>query len=210
MGWLFLFAAGCSEIIFAVSLKYNEGFTKLYPSIVTMISGGASFYLLMLAIKTLPLGTAYAIWTGMGAVGVAVLSMFLFKESVEWFRLVSISLIVLGIIGLKLTHVDDSDSFSSPNERLWNNYDSWQYDWHDSQLIGFDESLANTGWKHTDILHFDVILSFNITDVILPGDAEMVSKTLITNAATGNVVTFYNASSRQLGAWAQSSSAKNN
>ena len=106
MGWMFLFVAGFSEIIFAVSLKYNEGFTKLYPSIVTCISGGASFYLLMLAIKTLPLGTAYAIWTGIGAVGVAILGIFLFKESVEWFRILSISFIVLGIVGLKLTHID--------------------------------------------------------------------------------------------------------
>ncbi len=106
MGWVFLFIAGFSEIIFALSLKYNEGFTKLYPSIVTMISGGTSFYLLMLAIKTLPLGTAYAIWTGMGAVGVAILSIFLFKESTDWFRVASISLIVMGIIGLKLTHVE--------------------------------------------------------------------------------------------------------
>ncbi|MCK5191637.1 MAG: multidrug efflux SMR transporter [Methylococcales bacterium] len=106
MGWVFLFVAGFSEIIFAVSLKYNEGFTKLYPSIVTCISGGASFYLLMLAIKTLPLGTAYAIWTGIGAVGVAILGVFLFKESVEWFRILSISFIVLGIVGLKLTHID--------------------------------------------------------------------------------------------------------
>jgi quaternary ammonium compound-resistance protein SugE len=106
MGWVFLFVAGFSEIIFAVSLKYNEGFTKLYPSIVTCISGGASFYLLMLAIKTLPLGTAYAIWTGIGAVGVAILGIFLFKESIEWFRILSISFIVLGIVGLKLTHID--------------------------------------------------------------------------------------------------------
>jgi len=106
MGWLFLFSAGLSEIIFALSLKYNMGFTKLYPSIVTMVSGGTSFYLLMLAIKTLPLGTAYAIWTGMGAVGVPVLSIFLFKESVEWVRLMSISFIVIGIVGLKLTHFE--------------------------------------------------------------------------------------------------------
>ncbi|MFK5948363.1 MAG: multidrug efflux SMR transporter [Methylococcales bacterium] len=106
MGWLFLFSAGLSEIIFALSLKYNMGFTKLYPSLVTMVSGGTSFYLLMLAIKTLPLGTAYAIWTGMGAVGVAILSIFLFKETVDWVRLSSIGLVVIGIIGLKLTHVE--------------------------------------------------------------------------------------------------------
>ncbi len=106
MGWLFLLVAGFAEIIFAVSLKYNDGFTKLYPSIVTMISGLFSFYLLMLALKTLPLGTAYAIWTGMGAVGVAILGILLFKESMDWFRIASIGLIVLGIVGLKLTHVE--------------------------------------------------------------------------------------------------------
>ncbi len=106
MGWVFLFLAGCAEIIFALSLKYNVGFTKLYPSIITMISGCTSFYLLMLALKTLPLGTAYAIWTGMGAVGVAILGIFLFKESMDWFRIASIFLIVVGVVGLKLTYVD--------------------------------------------------------------------------------------------------------
>ncbi len=106
MGWFLLFSAGCSEIIFALSLKYNEGFTKLWPSIVTMISGGASFYLLMLSIKTLPLGTAYAVWTGMGAVGVAILGIILFKESAELVRLASIMMIIVGIVGLKLTHVE--------------------------------------------------------------------------------------------------------
>lgn len=103
MGWLLLFSAGCVEIIFALSLKYNEGFTKLIPSIVTAISGGGSFYLLMLAIKTLPLGTAYAVWTGMGAVGVAILGVFLFKESVDIYRIISILLVITGIIGLKLS-----------------------------------------------------------------------------------------------------------
>ena len=104
MGWLLLFIAGIAEIIFALSLKYNEGFTKLIPSIVTCLSGLCSFYLLMLAIKTLPLGTAYAVWTGMGAVGVAILGIFLFKESTDWVRLASISFIIIGIIGLKLTY----------------------------------------------------------------------------------------------------------
>lgn len=103
MGWLLLFSAGCVEIIFALSLKYNEGFTKLIPSIVTAISGGGSFYLLMLAIKTLPLGTAYAVWTGMGAVGVAILGIFLFKESVDIYRIISILFVITGIIGLKLS-----------------------------------------------------------------------------------------------------------
>lgn len=106
MGWLLLFIAGCSEIVFALSLKYNEGFTRLWPSIVTMISGGASFYLLMLSLKTLPVGTAYAVWTGMGAVGVAILGIILFRESAELVRLASIMMIIIGIVGLKLTHVE--------------------------------------------------------------------------------------------------------
>lgn len=106
MGWLLLLAAGCSEIVFAVSLKYNDGFTKLWPSVITGLSGTASFYLLMLAIKTLPLGTAYAVWTGIGAVGVAIVGMFLFEESADWVRLASIFLIIVGIVGLKLTHVE--------------------------------------------------------------------------------------------------------
>lgn len=103
VAWFLLFSAGFAEIVFALSLKYNQGFTKLWPSIVTMVSGGCSFYLLILAIKTLPLGTAYAVWTGMGAVGVAVLSILLFKESADWYRLLSITLVIAGIIGLKLT-----------------------------------------------------------------------------------------------------------
>lgn len=103
VAWLLLFSAGFVEIIFALSLKYNEGFTKLWPSILTMVSGAGSFYLLMLAIKTLPLGTAYAVWTGMGAVGVAILGIVLFKEPAEWYRLLSIALVITGIIGLKLT-----------------------------------------------------------------------------------------------------------
>jgi len=103
LAWILLFSAGFVEIVFALSLKYNEGFTKLWPSVVTAISGAGSFYLLMLAIKTLPLGTAYAVWTGMGAVGVAVLGIILFKESADWCRLLSILLVIIGIIGLKLT-----------------------------------------------------------------------------------------------------------
>lgn len=103
VAWFLLFSAGFAEIVFALSLKYNQGFTKLWPSIITMVSGGCSFYLLILAIKTLPLGTAYAVWTGMGAVGVAVLGIILFKESADWYRLLSITLVVTGIIGLKLT-----------------------------------------------------------------------------------------------------------
>ncbi len=106
MGWLLLFSAGLVEIIFAVSLKYNEGFTRLLPSLVTMVSGAGSFFLLTMAIKILPLGTAYAVWTGMGAVGVAIVGILLFKEPSDWLRLFSITLVIAGIIGLKLSHVD--------------------------------------------------------------------------------------------------------
>ena len=103
MAWVLLFSAGFVEIIFALSLKYNEGFTKLIPSIVTAVSGIGSFGLLTWAIKTLPLGTAYAVWTGMGAVGVAIVGIILFKESFDWIRLVSIAFIIMGIVGLNLT-----------------------------------------------------------------------------------------------------------
>ncbi len=103
MGWLLLISAGCIEIIFALSLKYNQGFTQLIPSIVTALSGIGSFYLLMLALKTLPIGTAYAVWTGIGAVGVAILGVLLFKESIDIYRLVSILFVIIGIAGLKLT-----------------------------------------------------------------------------------------------------------
>ncbi|MDO9106036.1 MAG: multidrug efflux SMR transporter [Methylovulum sp.] len=103
MAWLFLFSAGLVEILFALSLKYNEGFTRLWPSLATLVFGGGSFYLLVLAIKSLPLGTAYAVWTGMGAVGVAIAGIVLFKESGDWHRLLSISLVIAGIVGLKLT-----------------------------------------------------------------------------------------------------------
>ena len=106
IAWMLLFAAGCSEIVFAVSLKYNAGFSRLWPSVFTFVFGAGSLYMLVLAIKTLPLGTAYAIWTGMGAVGVAIVGIFLFEESADWIRLTSIVLIVIGIVGLKLTSLE--------------------------------------------------------------------------------------------------------
>ena len=99
MGWVYLAGASIAEIFFALSLKYNEGFTKLIPSIVTAVTGAGSFGLLILAIKTLPLGTAYAIWTGVGAAGIAIAGIFLFKESVDIYRLSSIALIIIGVIG---------------------------------------------------------------------------------------------------------------
>lgn len=103
MAWIVLFLAGLIEIVFALSLKYNEGFTKLWPSVITALSGIGSFGSLMWVLKTLPIGTAYAVWTGIGAVGVAIAGIILFKESMDWIRLLSICLVILGIIGLKLT-----------------------------------------------------------------------------------------------------------
>lgn len=102
MKWLVLVIAGIFEVWWAVELKYSEGFTKLVPSVLTVIGMIASFYFLSLALKELPLGTAYAIWTGIGTIGTVILGVFLFKEPIDFVRLVCIGFIVAGIIGLKL------------------------------------------------------------------------------------------------------------
>jgi len=104
--WLILFVAGLFEIGWAVGLKYTEGFSRLWPSAATLVAMAASVALLGWSLKVLPLGTAYAVWTGIGAVGTAILGMFLFGESKEVARLVSIGLIVAGIVGLKLLTPD--------------------------------------------------------------------------------------------------------
>lgn len=102
MKWLTLVIAGAFEVWWAVGLKYSEGFTKLFPSLLTVIGMIASFYFLSLALKELPLGTAYAIWTGIGTIGTVILGIALFKEPIDPIRLVCIGFIVIGIIGLKL------------------------------------------------------------------------------------------------------------
>jgi quaternary ammonium compound-resistance protein SugE len=102
MAWSILFVAGLLEVSWAIGLKYTEGFTKLLPSILTLGAMAGSIILLGLALKTLPIGTAYAVWTGIGAVGTATLGIILFEEPATAFRLASIGLIVAGIIGLKL------------------------------------------------------------------------------------------------------------
>ena len=102
MNWLILFVAGLFEIGWAVGLKYSEGFTRLGPTIFTAIALILSMALLGLSLRTLPLGTAYAVWTGVGTIGTAVLGMILFREPATVMRLVCIGLIVTGIIGLKL------------------------------------------------------------------------------------------------------------
>lgn len=103
MAWIYLFFAGLFEVGGAVGLKYTEGFSRLVPSALTVAAMGASFWLLATALKTLPVGSAYAVWTGIGAVGTAALGMILFKEPATAARLVSILLIVAGIAGLRLT-----------------------------------------------------------------------------------------------------------
>ena len=100
--WLMVIAAGVLETIWAVGLKYSDGFTKLWPSVFTMVAVVASFLLLAQAMKTLPVGTAYAVWVGIGAVGTAVLAVFLFNETVSLMRVAGIALIIAGIIALKL------------------------------------------------------------------------------------------------------------
>lgn len=102
MAWVYLLIAATLEIVWAVGLKVSEGFTKLWPSVWTIAAMILTYVFLAQAVKTLPLGTAYAIWTGIGAVGAAVAGIILFNEPATALRLVSITLIVAGIIGLKL------------------------------------------------------------------------------------------------------------
>jgi quaternary ammonium compound-resistance protein SugE len=102
MAWFILFIAGLLEIGWAVGLKYTHGFTRPIPSLLTLLCVVLSMGLLGLAVRTLPLGTAYAIWTGIGTVGTVILGIYLFGEEVTPARLVCIALIVAGIVGLKL------------------------------------------------------------------------------------------------------------
>lgn len=102
MAWFMLFVAGLMEIGWAVGLKYTEGFTRLVPSVLTLAAMAASLGLLGLVLKTLPIGTAYAVWTGIGAVGTAILGIVLFGDPATMARLICIGLIVTGIAGLKL------------------------------------------------------------------------------------------------------------
>jgi len=101
--WFLLLIAGLLEVGWAIGLKYTQGFTKPLPSILTIITMIASFYFLAQALKTIPVGTGYAVWTGIGAVGTAILGIALFAESTALPRLLCIGLIVAGIAGLKLT-----------------------------------------------------------------------------------------------------------
>jgi quaternary ammonium compound-resistance protein SugE len=101
MAWLYLFIAGLFEVGWAIGLKYTEGFSRVVPSLMTVGAMALSLALLGLALKSLPVGTAYAVWTGIGAVGTAALGIYLFSEPATLPRLACIGLIVTGIVGLK-------------------------------------------------------------------------------------------------------------
>ncbi|MCA6113156.1 quaternary ammonium compound efflux SMR transporter SugE [Bradyrhizobium cenepequi] len=103
MAWFFLLVAGLFETAWAIGLKYTEGFSRLLPTIGTVAAMAASIGLLGLALKSLPVGTAYAVWTGIGAVGATALGIYLFNEPATLLRLACIGLILSGIIGLKIT-----------------------------------------------------------------------------------------------------------
>ena len=105
MSWILLFVAGLFEIGWAIGLKYTHGFTRLWPSVGTALSMLVSVVLLGLAMRDLPVGTAYAVWTGIGAVGTVILGIALFNDPANAARLVCVGLILAGILGLKLTSV---------------------------------------------------------------------------------------------------------
>ncbi|HZW04234.1 MAG TPA: quaternary ammonium compound efflux SMR transporter SugE [Anaerolineaceae bacterium] len=103
MAWLLLVIAGIFEVVWAVALKFSQGFTRLWPTVITIAGLAISTYLLAQAAKTLPIGTAYAVWTGIGAVGVVLLGILLLGEPRSLPRLLFVALIVIGIVGLNLT-----------------------------------------------------------------------------------------------------------
>jgi quaternary ammonium compound-resistance protein SugE len=103
MAWIYLIIAGIFEIVWSMGLKYSHGFTKLVPSLITIGGMVVSFYLLALATKSLPIGTAYAVWTGIGTLGAVILGIFLFHEPVNILRIIFLCLILIGIIGVKFT-----------------------------------------------------------------------------------------------------------
>jgi len=100
--WLCLFAAGICECVWAIGMKYTHGFTRFWPSVFTLAAMPLSMYLLSVSLKSLPIGTAYAVWTGIGAVSTAIMGMVLFREPATVARIVCILLVVVGIVGLAL------------------------------------------------------------------------------------------------------------
>ncbi|MGB0411354.1 MAG: DMT family transporter [Pikeienuella sp.] len=102
MHWTALFAAGLLEVVWVISMKQSNGFTRILPSVITFFAAGASFWLLAYAMKALPLGTSYAIWTGVGVTGAFIAGILMFGEQASLLRIASVSLIILGMIGLRL------------------------------------------------------------------------------------------------------------
>ena len=103
MAWLLLVCAGLLEVAWLVAMKYSEGFTRLWPTVLIFVLGALSFYLVSLCLKAIPVGTAYVVWTGIGALGGALVGMLLFGEPRDAWRLASMALVLAGIVGLKLT-----------------------------------------------------------------------------------------------------------
>ena len=106
IAWVFLILAGFFEICFTISLKYSQGFSKIIPSVITVIFIVLSFFSVAQSMKTIPIGTAYAVWAGIGAAGTVSCGILFFGDSYHVIRLISVFLIIIGIIGLKLAHVE--------------------------------------------------------------------------------------------------------
>ena len=106
ISWIFLFLAGFFEICFTIALKFSMGFSRIIPSIITVVFITLSFFCVSQSMKTIPIGTAYAVWAGIGAAGSVTCGIIFFGDSAHVIRLLSIVLIVIGIVGLKLAHVD--------------------------------------------------------------------------------------------------------
>lgn len=116
--WIFLFIAGLLEVAWAIGLKYSQGFTRLLPSVITVIGMILSFYFLAQALKWLPIGTAYAVWTGIGAVGTIIFGIIFLGEPKDWQRIVFLLMIVIGIIGLKVTAPDSEGQAAAEQSRV--------------------------------------------------------------------------------------------
>lgn len=115
MAWIILIVAGLFETVWAVAMKYSEGFTRLWPSVVTAVAMVISLYLLAVALRTLPLGTAYTVWTGIGALGTVIYGIAVFGESKDLLKMVFVMMILGGIVGLKI--VSDKESARSKTEQ---------------------------------------------------------------------------------------------
>ncbi|SFM14291.1 quaternary ammonium compound-resistance protein SugE [Gracilibacillus orientalis] len=102
LGWIFLIIAALLEPVWSIALKYSYGFKYIWPSVISIFAAGASFYLLSLALKSLPVGTAYAVWVGIGAIGVIIAGVMLFEENISPTRIVFLILILIGVVGLQI------------------------------------------------------------------------------------------------------------